>query len=386
MKILAVTGIRSDYDILHPVLTELEKAGHDLFIAVSGAHLSDSHDNTWKRVESDGFQIVDKIDTLLSTDRVVQRSKGVGLLIQGLTQTTERLNPDFLLVVGDREESISAAIVGNYMNKLVIHIGGGDPVFGNADDPVRFAVSKLAHVHCCIAEDYKQNLIRLGEEEFRIFFTGNPAYANIDSVPRTTRENIYQKIGLSSEKYIVLIKHPLSSEVEASGRQIKSILEALQTFCEQHKYQVVCIPPNSDPGSYKIRQEINKYRQKDWLIVSETLERLEFINLMRNATTLIGNSSMGILEAPHYKLPVINVGNRQMGRLNAGNVEFVSYAIDDIMSSLAKACFDESYRLHIQSINNPYGDGTAAKKIRTAIESVNTSDSKWYVKQKLCLS
>ena len=179
-KIIVVTGIRSEYDILYPVLDELRSAGHNLKIAITGAHLSEQHGNTQDRIVQDGFSIVDRIDTLLATDRFVQRSKGVGMLIQGLTQTVERENPDFLLVVGDREESIATAIVGNYTDTLVAHIGGGDPVYGNADDPIRFAVSKLAHLHCCNAQEYAQNLRNIGEEEFRIHYTGNPAYVNID--------------------------------------------------------------------------------------------------------------------------------------------------------------------------------------------------------------
>ena len=208
MKILALTGIRSEYDILYPVLRELQEANHELLVAVSSAHLSDFHGNTWERIKLDGFNIVDKIDALLSTDRVVQRSKGVGMLIQGLTQTAERVDPDFLLMVGDREESIAAAVVGNYMDKLVVHIGGGDPVFGNADDTVRFAVSKLSHVHCCIAEEYKNNLIKIGEEKFRIFFTGNPAYVNIDNVRDIPKVDLYERLGIKKEKYVVLLKHP----------------------------------------------------------------------------------------------------------------------------------------------------------------------------------
>ena len=202
MRLLCVTGIRSDYDILYPVLSELKKANHELIIVVSGAHLSDQHNNTYKRIIEDGFQIADKVDTLLSTDRAVQRSKGTGLLIQGLTQTVERTDPDFLLVLGDREESIATAIVGNYMEKLVVHIGGGDPVYGNADDPMRFAVSKLAHIHCCTAQAYAENLLKIGEENFRIFFTGNPAYANIDFVPMIEKVELMNQLEIESENYI----------------------------------------------------------------------------------------------------------------------------------------------------------------------------------------
>ena len=384
MRLLCVTGIKSDYDILYPVLSELKKANHELIIVASGAHLSDQHNNTYKRIIEDGFQIEDKVDTLLSTDRAVQRSKGTGLLIQGLTQTVERTDPDFLLVLGDREESIATAIVGNYMEKLVVHIGGGDPVYGNADDPIRFAVSKLAHIHCCTAQPYAENLQKIGEENFRIFFTGNPAYANIDFVPVIEKADLMNQLDIKSENYIVIIKHPLSSEVESAGEQMETALKALEEFCDKHNFQVVCIPPNSDPGSHKMKMVLEKYSEKDWLIKAETLPRLQFINLMRHARALVGNSSMGILEAPHYKLPVINIGNRQQGRLNAGNVEFVPYISDDIIKAVEKATLDDEYRQKIKNLKNPYGDSSAPQKVMEAIESVDINDRKWYVKQKLC--
>ena len=384
MRLLCVTGIRSDYDILYPILSELKKANHELIIVASGAHLSDQHNNTYKRIIKDGFQIEDKVDTLLSTDRAVQRSKGTGLLIQGLTQTVERTDPDFLLVLGDREESIATAIVGNYMEKLVVHIGGGDPVYGNADDPIRFAVSKLAHIHCCTAQPYAENLQKIGEENFRIFFTGNPAYANIDFVPVIEKADLMNQLDIKSENYIVIIKHPLSSEVESAGEQMETALKSLDAFCHKHNFQVVCIPPNSDPGSHKMKMVIEKYSEKDWLIKAETLPRLQFINLMRHARALVGNSSMGILEAPHYKLPVVNIGNRQEGRLNAGNVEFVPYINDEIIIALEKATLDDEYRQKIKNLKNPFGDSSAPQKVMEAIESVDINDRKWYVKQKLC--
>ena len=384
MRLLCLTGIKSDYDILYPVLLELKKANHELIIVVSGAHLSDQHNNTYKRIIEDGFQIDDKVDTLLSTDRAVQRSKGTGLLIQGLTQTVERTDPDFLLVLGDREESIATAIVGNYMEKLVVHIGGGDPVYGNADDPMRFAVSKLAHIHCCAAKPYTDNLKNIGEEDFRIFLTGNPAYANIDFVPEIEKGELKNQFGITSENYGVLIKHPLSSEVDDAGVQMETTLKSLEHFCPKNSFQVVNIPPNSDPGSYEMKKVIEKYSEADWLIKTETLPRLQFINLMRHARALVGNSSMGILEAPHYKLPAINIGNRQQGRLNAGNVEFVPYISDDIIKAVEKATLDDEYRQKIKNLKNPFGDSSAPQKVMEAIESVEINDRKWYVKQKLC--
>jgi len=383
-RILIVTGIKSEYDILYPVLADLQKNLHEVFVVVSGAHLSDYHNRTFERIIDDGFHIVDKIDTLLSTDRVVQRSKGTGLLIQGLTQTVERTDPDIIMMVGDREESIAAAIVGNYMDKLVLHIGGGDPVFGNADDPVRFAVSKLSHIHCCIANEYAENLMKIGEEKFRIFFTGNPAYANIDSVIKLSKQDLQNQLGITSNNYIVLIQHPLSSEYKDAGYQIETTLVALKKFCEENNYQTVFIPPNSDPGSVDMLSIINRFDEESWLLRKNTLSRVPFINLIRHASVLVGNSSMGILEAPYYKLPVVNVGNRQMGRLNAGNVEFVSHSVDKIKSSVERAAFDEHYRKKVKNLISPFGDGEAPQKIRNVVEEVDLNDRKWYIKKKLC--
>ncbi|HSH65696.1 MAG TPA: UDP-N-acetylglucosamine 2-epimerase [Bacteroidia bacterium] len=221
-KILAITGIRSEYDILYPILKQIESDNDfDLKLVVSSAHLSEWHNFTLKKIEEDGFTIADKIDCLFMTNRNVQRSKGVGMLTYALSQTVEREAPDFLLVVGDREESIATALVGNYMNIAVAHLGGGDPVFGNADDPIRMAVSKLAHIHFVTAKEYGNNLkLNLKEDDFRIFFCGNPALTNVKNTVYKTLDEIsdYLHFDIRNGKYLVLIKHPLSSE-EANDRR-----------------------------------------------------------------------------------------------------------------------------------------------------------------------
>lgn len=385
-KILAVTGIRSEYDILYPVLKELEKNGKfDVKVVVTGAHLSDWHGNTVKKIEQDGFKIADKIDYLLMTNRRTQRSKGVGLLIAGLTQTVERENPDFMIFVGDREESIATCVVGNYMDVLTVHIGGGDPVYGNADDPIRFACSKLAQVHVTFAQDYADNLIKLGEEKFRILNSGDTAYANIANEPKLGLSEISKHLNMDvkNNDYIVVLKHPMSSEVEGAYTQMKITLDSIKEFSNKNKIKVIGIYPNTDPGSYDILKAIDECEDEN-IHFYKTIPREFFINIMRNAKCLVGNSSMGILEAPFYKLPVVNVGRRQQGRLNAGNVEFVKYNKEEIITAIEKACFDKEYIDYVKSLKNPYGDETACKKIVKFLDEIDTKDRKWYVKQKLC--
>jgi len=383
MKILAVTGIRSEYDYLYPVLKELKLSKHDIRIVVTGAHLSNNHNNTWKLIEKDNFIISDKIDSLLSTDRISQRSKAVALIINGLTQTVERENPDILIVNGDREESIATTIVGNYMNKIVVHIGGGDSTIGNSDDPLRFAVSKLAHVHCCTSYEYKKNLLRVGEEKFRVFNTGNPSFSNIKNVPTISKKALFKNLDITdlTKDYLVLLKHPLSSKVKESYNYMKKSIKAVEKFCNKNNYLAICIAPNSDPGSYDMKKAINEYKNEKWFYYFETLPRKYFINLIRNMKVLVGNSSMGLLEAPYYKKPVVNIGTRQTGRLNAGNVKFTNYNQESIIKSIHQACYDKKYLNKIKNLKNPYGDHNSAKKIKNVIEAINLNDMKWYVKK-----
>lgn len=382
-NILAVTGIRSEYDIIYPVLKRFnDNKTYNVKVVVSGAHLSSWHGNTVNRIEKDGFQIADRIDTLLTTNRLTQRSKAVALLISGLTQTVEREKPDILIVVGDREESIATTIVGNYMNVLVAHIGGGDPVWGNADDPIRMAASKLAHIHFTTTQQYSENLVSMGEDKWRVSFCGSPGLDNVVHEPALDISEVSNFIGEELSNYIVVLKHPLSSEYESSYQQMKISLKAINRVCKQNNLKAICIMPNSDPGSHDILQAYNEFKS-DQILLQQTLPRSIFVNLLRNSKALVGNSSMGIIEAPMYQLPVVNIGHRQRGRLNAGNVDFVSYEEDKIGAAIERAVFDKSYRDYVASIKNPYGCGDAAKIIERFIKTIDLSDAKWLIKDTL---
>ena len=381
--LLAVTGIRSEFDILYPVLDTLNKNNFDVKVVVCGTHLSDWHGNTYESIESEGFEIVDRIDYLLMTNRKTQRTKGLGVLIAGLTQTVERIKPDFIMYVGDREEAIAGSIVANYMDILSVHIGGGDPVYGNADDPIRFACSELSHIHFATSQSYADNLISIGEEPRRVLFSGNPALRNLKEVPVISKEEISKFLNFNLKDFLVVLKHPLSSSKEDSYNQMKVTLEAISAFVSDNSMQAIGIYPNTDPGSYDILKAIDELKENKDIKFFKTLPRDIFINLMRGAKALIGNSSMGILEAPFYKLPVINVGDRQKGRLNAGNVDFIDYNKVNIYSSLEKAVFDKSYRKTVKDLTNPYGDGDADLKILDFLKNIDLNDKTWLIKRKI---
>lgn len=382
-NILVVTGIRSDYDILFPVIDTLRKDGEfQVKVVVCGTHLSDWHGNTVEIIEKDGFDIVEKIDYLLMTNRNTQRSKGTGNLIAALTQTVERENPDFIMFAGDREESIACSVVANYMDILCVHIGGGDTVYGNADDPIRFACTELAHIHFATSKVYAENLLSLGEEPKRVCFSGNPSLKNIKEIPEISLNSLIKNLGTDLKDYIVVLKHPLSSVKSEAYKQMKITLEAVEDFIESNNFKAIGIFPNTDPGSYDILKAIEEKKSNNMLFY-KTLERDIFVNLMRKAKALIGNSSMGILEAPYYRLPVVNVGERQKGRLNAGNVKFVSYVKQEIEEALYEAVFDQGYREKVRLLENPFGEGDADLKILEFLKNVDLQDRAWYIKRKI---
>jgi len=386
-RVLAITGIRSEYDILFPVLDSLHRDERfQVQVVVCGAHLSEWHNLTVKAIENDGFPIVERIDYLLMTNRKVQRAKGTGILIQGLAQTVERENPHFLLVVGDREESIATAIVANYLDILAAHIGGGDTVYGNADDPIRFAVSQLAHIHFPLSTFSAQNLLKIGEEPFRVCCAGDPALDNIKRVPVMDLKAISSHLDfdLTHEKYLVLLQHPLSSQKEKAYASMKITLAAIEAFAEKYHIKAVGIYPNTDPGSADIIKAIEEHRHSNRIQFFKNLPREIFVNVMRHAIALAGNSSMGILEAPFYRCPVVNIGDRQKGREQAGNVCFVEEKTESIIAALEKACFNQEYRDNVARLDNPFGDGYAAEKIRDFLAGIDLTDNKWYIKKKFC--
>lgn len=366
-KILAVTGIRSEYFILQPILDEIMKRDDlQLKLVVTGTHLSPTYGNTYKIIENDPYDII-KLETLLSSDSLSGRSKSIGIQIMGLTDVVLREKPDWLLVLGDREESISTALVGTYMNIPIAHVCGGDRVVGNIDDSVRHAVTKLAHLHFPTTKENGERILKMGEEAWRIHVTGNPALDSIRKQPDLSYKYINEKLNtsLSAEKpFILLIKHPLSSEIEEAGEQMRITLEAVSEL----GLDTIITYPNSDAGSYDMIKIIDEFTKKyNFINAYKTLPRDVFVNLQRKAALLLGNSSAGILEAPFLKLPVVNIGNRQKQRQHADNILYVPHNKELIKEAIRKAVNDENFKETCKNCSNPYGDGYSGERIARII-------------------
>ncbi|GHA53260.1 UDP-N-acetylglucosamine 2-epimerase [Pontibacter akesuensis] len=379
-KVLAVTGARSEYDLLVSVYEKLANDNRfDFSIVVTGPHLSDNFGYTARYVENDGFKIEDYIFNLLDTNSKVGRISSIGYQIPALAQTFLRVKPDIILVAGDREEAISVTMTAAFLNIAVAHFFGGDIAKdGNIDNSVRYAASKFAHLHFPSLEAHKENLIRLGEDEWRINVVGNPALDRFVNTPYVSKEELSKRLDFNvvDEAYFVLIQHSIITEVEDQEKHIQETLIAIQ------KSGVKCFInyPNSDPGNYAIVEAYKDYSAKypEQFMLFQNLDRITYVNLLRHATCLLGNSSSGLLEAPSLGLPAINIGSRQRGRACGSNVIFVNNEESEISRAIDKVLTDDEFLAGVATKYNPYGDGNASEKIVKILAELEVNDTLIY--------
>ncbi|MCY6958630.1 UDP-N-acetylglucosamine 2-epimerase [Clostridium brassicae] len=359
-KIAVVTGTRADYGIYYSVLKAIEKnLKLELQLIVCGMHLCPEFGMTVDEIEKDGFPIADRIETILASDTGSAMAKSIGLTLMNITQTLERLNPDVLVVLGDRGEMMAAALAATHMNIPVAHIHGGE-VTGTVDESIRHAVTKLSHIHFPATEDSKERILRMGEKEENIFVTGAPGLDYIKNTECLSRDEMLKRFDLKDEKIFVMTQHPITTERDMVEWQIRQTLDAVVEL----GIQTIISYPNSDNGGREIIKVIEEYRAKyDFLKVFKNLSQVEYLSLLNIADAMIGNSSSGIIEAPSFKLPVINIGTRQEGRLRAVNVIDVGYEKEEILEGINKALHDEKYKEELKSCVNPYGDGNAGERI-----------------------
>lgn len=377
-----LTGIRSEYDILAPIIAAVDaQPDLDAGVIVTGAHLTGLHGQSVRQIEADGYRIAGRIDSLLASDGLGGRVKGMALQLAGLTDLFARERPDFLVVMGDREEVMTGAVAAIYHHIPVVHVGGGDHADdGNVDNLVRHAVSKMAHLHMATTELSGQRLRQLGEEPWRIHVTGASGLDRIIATPDMARDELERALGVDwhGEPYAVLLYHPTITDFSEARAHMASITQVL----EASGLNIAVMAPNSDPGNQAISLEIDALISRCPKAKAFTfLERKVFINMLRHARVMVGNSSAGILEAPSMGLPVVNIGIRQRGREHGDNVIFTEYDAQEIAAAIAKATTDESFRALVAQRRTPYGDGKAGERIAEVLRSVELGrgllDKKW---------
>ena len=366
-KIAVITGTRAEYGIFKSVLKEIEANPKlDLSLIVIGMHLSAEFGYTVKEIERDGFKISAKINVLHSEDTKTAMVKSIGKSMIRTANALERIKPNFLLILGDRSEMLVGAVSATYMGIPIAHIHGGD-ISGNVDEPVRHAITKLAHVHFAATKESADRIIKMGEEPWRVHVVGAPGLDLIlnDKIPAP--KETATRYGLDLSKPVLLVlQHSVVTEADEALGQIRETLEAIKEL----GYQTVLIYPNADAGGRRMIEVIKEYEQYPFMKTFRSVPHEDFLSLMKLASVMVGNSSSGIIEAPSFGLPVVNVGTRQIGRQRAENVIDVNYGKEEIKKAVQKALYDEEFREKVKHCKNFYGDGKAGKRIAKILSEI----------------
>lgn len=364
-KIAVITGTRAEYGILKPLLLKIKRSKKlELKLIVTGMHLLDKYGYTINEIKKDSFKI-DAAVPIYSGDESDPKyhSRALSRGIESITDVLIKIKPDIVVVLGDRIEAFAGATASAFLNVPIAHIHGGDKTdSGHIDEPMRHAITRFAHIHFSASRGSSRRLEKMGEEKWRIFEVGALGLDSIlDNKNIVSVEKMKEILHFNplEEDFIVCIQHPVKIEREYAGQQMRETLEALKDI----KIRTLIIYPNNDAGSEKMIEEIKKYKHLLFIHVFKNIDHLIYINLLRHAKLLIGNSSSGIIESPSFKLPVVNIGSRNVGREHAENVIFVRNNKKEIAAAIKKALYDEEFKEKVKNCNNPYGNGTASDKI-----------------------
>lgn len=369
-KICVVTGARSEFGILKLLIEKIERSNKlKLLLVVTGMHLLEKYGRTIDTIKNEGLPITEVVQ-MYDEDYNEKDALGiaVGKGIDGLTKCFNRLNPDLLVILGDRYEALAAVVAASTLLIPIAHIHGGDNVhFGQTDEQIRHAITKFSHIHFPATEKSGERIKLLGEERWRIHMVGSPSIDVIYKETLLNKKEICDKFGLDiSKKILLCVQHPYIFESDRAGEQMDTTLRVINDL----GHQCVITYPNNDPGSQEIINQIQKRKNNPSFKIFKNLERIDYLSLLKNADLLVGNSSSGLIESPIFNLPVINIGNRNKGRETGENVINVKSEYNEIVEAIKRALTNEFKAICIKTVN-PYGDGKASERILNIIEKLD---------------
>ncbi|AXE35825.1 UDP-N-acetylglucosamine 2-epimerase [Chromobacterium phragmitis] len=371
-KILALSSIRSDYDLMSTLYKRLTAdPGMDFKLLVSGAHLSPSHGYSARHVLEDGVPLLSKVETLISGDTRSARLKTASNLLSASIDLVKDFSPDAMLIAGDREDVLVGAMIGGFLGIPTVHFFGGDHAAdGHIDNPVRHATSKLASLHFVSHEEHRQRLLSLGEESSRIHVTGSLALDKFMDEPMLDRAEVASRVGAPSQAFAaswaVLIFHPIAEEEAVAADYIETACRILL----ERGYHVFLGAPNTDPGNHRLVDALARLDLDPRVTFYKNIPRNLFVNLLRHSALITGNSSAGLLEAPSLKMPAINLGKRQRGRLAASSVLFTDGSAQAFVSALDRVEQPEFQR-GLAHLANPYGDGRSTDRVMSLLRTID---------------
>ncbi|MHB8643756.1 MAG: UDP-N-acetylglucosamine 2-epimerase [Gaiellaceae bacterium] len=361
-----LTEARSSYGYFRPLAKLIDDDPELRYsLIVTNQHLLPDFGYSVEDIERDGLNITDRIYMTLDGYTPATQAKSLGVLLLGITDSLVRLQPDFVLVVGDRGDMLMAAIAAAHLNIPVAHVQAGERS-GNIDGITRHAITRFAHIHFASGPDAADRLIRMGEEPFRVYTTGAPQLDDLVNGELAQPEELSMEFGLDLERPLVLVvQHPVTEEY---GNGIDQMRETLEAVCELRE-QTVLIFPNTDAGSDDLRQMIERYH-RPFMRVERNVPRRVYAGLMRTASVLVGNSSSALIEAPAMNLPAVNVGDRQRDRARAANVIDVPHDRRAIGEAIRQA-MSEEFRTRMIETPSPYlSDGHASERILEILKTI----------------
>jgi len=372
-KICIITGTRAEYGLLRWVMQAIKDDKElTLQVIATGMHLSPEFGLTYRDIEQDGFLIDHKVEMLTSSDTSVGIAKSMGLGLIGFADALNELNPDLIIVLGDRFEIFAAVSTALVACIPIAHLHGGEITEGAFDEALRHSITKMSHLHFVATEEYRQRVIQLGEQPERVFMVGGLGIDNIKRLKLLDRAALEASLDIKlSKKNLLITFHPVTLEKATAADQMTELLNALS---ELQETQLIFTLPNADTDGRELIKIVMKYVDQNPNAHAYTsLGQLRYLSCISHVDGVIGNSSSGILEAPSFNKGTINIGDRQRGRLQATSVINCEPNKNSILVALKKL-YSVDFQESLNTVKNPYGDGGASEKVVEVIKCYREND------------
>lgn len=373
-RIGIMTGTRAEYGLLKSLMQEINKDNDlELYLIVSGMHLSPEFGMTYKEIEEDGFEINAKVEMLLSSDSPAGISKSIGLGVIGFADEFQRADLDMLILLGDRYEALSAAICALVMRIPIAHLHGGELTEGAIDEGIRHSITKMSYLHFTSTEQYRNRVIQLGENPERVFYVGALGVENIKKINLMTKEELERSIHFEiDENTVIVTYHPVTLENNTVEEQFLNLLKVLD---RNPKIRMIFTKANADTNGRIVNELIDKYaaQNSERACAFVSLGQKRYLSALKYCRIVIGNSSSGIIEAPSFGKPIINIGDRQKGRICADSVINCGYTQQEIQQAMETALTKE-FENKASNCRNPYEKENTAANIISVIKDYLLND------------
>jgi UDP-N-acetylglucosamine 2-epimerase (non-hydrolysing)/GDP/UDP-N,N'-diacetylbacillosamine 2-epimerase (hydrolysing) len=375
--VVSITGTRADYGLMEPVHRAIAADwALELHLIVTAMHFLPAFASSLAEVREHRIGTLHELQTMTGGDSAEDMAASVGRAVVGMSRTLAEIKPDIVLLQGDRGEMLAGAIAAAHMNIPLVHMSGGD-VSGSVDDSVRNAISKLASFHLTNCAASTERLVAVGEFRSRIVEVGEPGLDQLFDTDFVPLETLAAELDLPpGEKFLIATLHPVTDGADQAAAQMGTLLEAL----EELGLVTVFTYPNTDAGGRSMCRILESWRGKTFVRIIPNLGSRRYLSLLRHAAAVVGNSSSGLYEAPTLKIPAVNIGSRQTGRLRADNVVNVDFDRGAIVKAIRFVLDDCDFRARLAECRSPYGDGHAAERTVDIIKRLrlgNALTAKW---------